>query len=137
MKPMAGIGRARLGELLDADRRRGQRRLDVRVLGLEDQAGEPAVAVDEVPLVAEAVGLPVQLGAHRDADVEALAVEHERDRHDLLGLVLDRRVLEAELVLGRGAQDQLELRERLLLDAQRVDEVDVVAGLSEPFADDA
>ena len=89
---------------------------------------KPAVAVDEVPLVAEAVRLPLELGRDRHADVEALAVEHERHRHDgfsavyLIGVYSKRN-----LCFVAGAQHHLELPERLLLDAQRVDEVDVVA----------
>ena len=52
--------RARADEL-DVERV-PQRRFDVGVFRLEQQTDEAAIAVDEVVLVAEAVGLPFQLG---------------------------------------------------------------------------
>ncbi len=96
---------------------------------------EAPALVEEVPLVAEAIGVPLEIRRHRHADLKDLAVEDERRRHHLLRVVFDRRVLEAELVLGRGTQHRLELTELRLLDAERLDEIDVAADDAERSLD--
>ena len=79
-------------------------------LASSEQAGEAPVPGDEVVLVAEAVRLPVERRLHREADAVALAVEDDVARERRRLVVVERDVLEAELVLAAGLQDGLQSR---------------------------
>ena len=107
---------------------------DVRVLGLGDDAEEAAVAVDEVVLVAEAPGVPLELALDRQPDRVDVAVEDDRSAQDGVDLVLDRDVLDPELVLARRAQHEPEIAERLLQHIEVVAEADFAAGDPELLA---
>ena len=126
MTPMAGIGARALAN--SVARTFDSVRFDLRVLRLEHHADEPAVAVDEVPLVAESVRLPLQVRLDGERHREPDAVEHDVRGERPDGLVGDGRVLEAELVLRRGAQDELELPESRLLDPEVAHEINPRSG---------
>ena len=104
------------------------------VLGLGDDAEEAAVAVDEVVLVAEAPRVPLELALDGCADRVDVAVEDDRPLQHGVDLVLDRDVLDAELVLARRAEHEPEVPERLLEGLEILLQVDVAAGDAELLA---
>ena len=106
----------------------------VRVLDVQDEPGKPAIAVDEVVLVAEPVSFPVERGVDRQVDLVADPVERDVALEDRFGRVADRDVVEEELVLPGGTQDQVDVGEPLLSEAQVGDRVDAVTGDAERLA---
>ena len=98
------------------------------------EADEAPVLDDEVELVAELVGLPVERRVHRQAEAVADAVEH-----DVLGQrrglrEADRDVLEPELVAPGRTQLKIQDREALIGQAEVALGVDLRAGNAELLA---
>ena len=105
-------GRARAGELVDERRREID--LHVGVLRFDDQAAEAAVPRDEIELVREARRLPVERRVHRQTEPVPLPVEDDVPGDGRAAVVLDRHVVQAELVRARRPQDQLEIGQLLV-----------------------
>ncbi len=134
-----GNGGAGAREFLETDGPLTERGFDVRVLDIEQDAEKPAVARNDVVLVAEPERVPAELGGHRQRESIQLAVEDDVARQvEGRVLVADRGVLEAELVLLRGTQMGFDLSEPLLLESEFRDEVDgrADARLGQRFASD-
>ena len=106
---------------------------DVGLLEVEDESGEHAVRPDEVVLVADPVGLPVERRGDRHADPIPLAVEDDFPGEGAGLLVFDRDELEAELVAIR-AQLEMQLGEPLIRQPQVLLEVDGGANDAERLA---
>ena len=113
-----------------------QRRSHVRVFRFEHEAGKPAVVVEKVVLVTEAVRCPRQSGVHGHPDVIGLAVERDLPREDVFLIVGDGNVLEEELLLLRRTQHDVKLGEALIGEAQILLEVDRRAGDAQRLARD-
>jgi hypothetical protein len=107
--------------------RRCQLHADVGVFEVDEYPSEPPAAIHEVVLVAEAERLEVGLGADRESNPVQLPVEDELPLDRGRPLVLDGQVFEAELVLRRRTEDDVQLAQLLLLDPEVFHQVHVGA----------
>jgi hypothetical protein len=118
------------------EERRRKRSVHVGVLGIEDEACIPAIPGEEIVLVPETVGPPLQRRRDRHADAVPLAIEYDVAVGDGVLRVVNRDVLEAELVLARRPKREVELTKALVGQAKVVLEVDSRADDAQRFAGD-
>src|SRR5262249_45370591 len=95
---------------------------------LEDEAAEPAIASEEVVLVAEAIRLPVERRVDRQPEGVADAVERDALLEGRARIELDGNVLKAELVRGSRTKHHLELGEALVDEPEIALRVDLCSG---------